>query len=90
MAPTFAKGRSGNEIAVGDKVRVLSADPKILQQLSKTERKRAESMVGEIFEVYEVDEHGHSWVEKWWHFEDGKSRSHSLALLPEEIEKISG
>jgi hypothetical protein len=42
-------------------------------------------MVGEVFEVYEIDEHGAAWVEKVWNDPNGQ-RSHSLALDAHEME----
>jgi len=47
-------------------------------------------MVGEVFEVYEIDEHGGAWIEKWWRDGDDVSHSHSLALAPHEMEVVSG
>ena len=43
-------------------------------------------MVGETFEVYEVDEWGGAWVEKWWHESDDEGSSHSVGLSPSEME----
>lgn len=43
-------------------------------------------MAGEIFEVYDVDEWGGAWVEKWWHESDDEASSHSLGLSPSEME----
>ena len=46
-------------------------------------------MVGEVFEVDEIDDYGHPWVTKWWPDEGGGTFSHSIALLPEEMEKVT-
>ena len=45
-------------------------------------------MVGEVFEVREIDEFGSAWVEKWWHDADGQSHNHSLALASHEMEIV--
>ena len=42
-------------------------------------------MVGEVFEVYEIDEHGSAWIEKQWDRQGGL-RTHSLALAVHEME----
>ena len=48
----------------------------------------ARSMEGEVFEVYEIDEWGGAWVEKWWRAADGTSSSHSLGLGPNQMEVV--
>ena len=45
-------------------------------------------MEGESFEVYEIDEWGGAWVEKWWSLAVGESISHSLGLEACEMEVI--
>ena len=43
-------------------------------------------MIGEVFEVEEIDAHGHPWVHKRWPNEDeGTCLSHSVALEPQEM-----
>lgn len=79
-----AKDRFGNDVRVGDKVRLIKVDSQLLSQLSAEERERVESMQGDIFSIYEIDEYGHPWIQKWF----GEKQSHSLALMPEEMEKI--
>jgi len=51
------------------------------------ERQDVLSMIGKAFEVQEIDEHGHAWIEEWWR-DEGEStcRSHSLALDAHEME----
>jgi hypothetical protein len=46
-------------------------------------------MVGQVFDVYEVDEHGAAWVEMLWYDKDGETHSHSLAVTANEMEVIS-
>ena len=68
--------RSGSSIAASLK-RDLAAD----------ERADLESMVGETFEVYEIDEYGSAWMEKVW-TQPGGLRTHSLALASHEMEVV--
>ena len=43
-------------------------------------------MIGEAFDVYDIDEHGCAWVEKWWG-EPGEHRiNHSVGLNSNEME----
>jgi len=44
-------------------------------------------MVGETFEVYEIDEYGSAWMEKVW-TQPGGLRTHSLALASHEMEVV--
>ncbi|SON82755.1 hypothetical protein XAP412_420044 [Xanthomonas phaseoli pv. phaseoli] len=42
-------------------------------------------MVGDTFEVYEVDRWGQAWVEKQWHQGEDLVDSHSLGLEPQQM-----
>jgi hypothetical protein len=45
-----------------------------------------DSMIGEIFEVEEIDKYGQPWVCKRWPNEaEGTCQSHSVALEPREM-----
>ena len=47
-------------------------------------------MIGEIFEIEEIDEYGHPWIRKSWpNEEEGTCNSHSIALEPNEMEVIN-
>ncbi len=79
---------NGAQIFVGAKVKVLFIDQSIMNGLPPSEVNDINSMLGEIFEVYEIDEYGQAWVEKWWHLGEGKSYSHSLGLSSTELELV--
>jgi len=83
-----AQDINGTVVRVGTRVRVLKISPSVLSQLPKSEAECARSMEGEIFEVYEIDEWGGAWVEKWWRAGDGTSSSHSLGLGPNQMEVV--
>lgn len=78
----------GAQIYVGARVKVLSIDQSIMSELTESEVRDINSMLGEIFEVYEIDKYRQAWVEKWWHLGEGKSYSHSLGLSSNELEFI--
>ena len=85
-----AKDKNGNVIRVGARVRLLSLSGNWLDELPPDERPDVLSMIGETFEVEEIDEYGHPWVCKSWPNEaQGKCRSHSIALEPHEVELVS-
>jgi hypothetical protein len=75
-------------VTVGTKVRVLGISDSLRRDLPAEEWRDLKTMVGEVFEVYEIDEYGAAWVEKWWHDSDGQSHSHSLALDSHEMEVV--
>ncbi len=77
--------RSGRQITVGTRVRVLEIPVSLIAKLPVDERPDIESMLGAVFEVYEIDEFGSAWVERVWDESDG-SRSHSIGLAPHEME----
>jgi hypothetical protein len=78
--------KNGNIVRVGTKVKVLEISPSLLSQLSDDERPYVLSMKGEVFTVYEIDEYGQAWVEKWWRKNEPESFSHDLGLSPTEME----
>ncbi len=75
----------GQPVRVGTRVRVLEISASLESVLPPDEVKELATMVGEVFEVYEIDESGGAWVEKEWD-EPGGQRSHSLSLEAHEME----
>jgi hypothetical protein len=81
--------RRGTAVAIGTRVRVLEITPYFKRTLPPEEWAELQTMVGEVFEVCEVDEYGLAWVEKWFESSEGRSYCHSLALAPEEMEVVA-
>ena len=77
--------RNGQRVTVGTKIRLLQIDASVTRDLPAHEREELSTMVGRVFEVYEVDEHGAAWIEKTWRDDEGQ-HSRSLALDPHEME----
>ena len=77
-------------MCIGSRVRLLSLSGQWLDDIAPDEREAVLSMIGEVFEVEEIDEYGHPWVTKSWPESDGqKYRSHSIAADPHEIELVA-
>lgn len=76
---------SGQPVRVGTRVRITHIHDSTIAPLSQLERERVLSMLGEAFDVYEVDEWGQAWVEKWWHKGENLADSHSLGLEPQQM-----
>lgn len=48
-------------------------------------------MIGEIFDVEEIDKYGQPWIRKsWLNEEEGKRHSHSFAVESQEMELVTG
>jgi hypothetical protein len=77
---------NGVTVHVGSRVRVLSLSGEWYEKLPADERALVDSMIGEVFEVEEIDEYGQPWVCKRWPDEAaGTCQSHSIALEPQEM-----
>ena len=86
---TDAIDKNGRPVAVGSKVRLLCLSGNWLEELPADEKENVLSMIGEVFEVEEIDEYGHPWVRKSWpNEEEGTCNSHSIALDPHEMELV--
>jgi hypothetical protein len=85
--PTLDK--TGKPVHVGSRVRLLSLSGSWLEELPHDEKQDVLSMIGEVFEVEEIDEYGNPWVRKSWPNEaEGKCHSHSIALESNEMELV--
>ena len=82
--------RNGNVVPIGARVRLLGLSGKWLEELPPAERRDVQSMIGEVFEVEEIDEYGHAWIRKAWPNEkEGTCYSHSIALDSGEMELVT-
>jgi hypothetical protein len=68
----------------------LAIPDTVTRDLLPEEAADVASMQGEVFPVYEIDQWGHAWVEKWWHTAPDQSNSHSLALAADQMEIAQG
>ncbi len=81
--------KNGMAVGVGDTIRLLSLSGQWLDDLPFDEKQDVLSMIGEVFEIEEVDEYDQPWVSKAWPNEaEGKFNSHSVALEPHEMELV--
>jgi hypothetical protein len=85
VAPTDRNGRAVN---VGTRVRVLEIAPSLRSTLPANEWQELQEMLGQVFVVYEIDEWGKPWVEKWWYPTGEESFCHSLSLDSHEMEVV--
>jgi hypothetical protein len=80
----------GTPVKVGTKVKLLSLPESLLSEIPEDEVMRLKTMIGEIFQVYEIDKWGGVWVEKYFKEKTDKSilYSHSLSLDSHEMEVV--
>jgi hypothetical protein len=76
------------EVRVGTRVRVLTLPETFLGSLPAEDAKYVREMIGGIFEVEEINEHGHAWVTKWWNRDGPNPFSHGIGLSPSEMEVV--
>jgi hypothetical protein len=69
----------GKPVLVGSRVRVVAIAAFLERDLPPEEWESVRSMLGEVFEVYEIDEWGGAWVQY---------QSHSLSLASDEMELV--
>ena len=85
------RDKNGNIVQVGARVRLLCLSGNWLDELPTDEKADVLSMIGEVFEVEEIDEYGHPWIRKSWPNEaEGECHSHSIALESHEMELVDG
>jgi hypothetical protein len=75
-------------VTVGSRVRVLGIPPSWERTLPPDEWADLQTMVGEVFDVYEIDQWQQAWVTKGWDDGDGVGHCHSIGLDPREMERV--
>jgi len=73
--------RNGKKVLVGSRVRVVAIAAFLERDMPPEEWECVRSMLGEVFEIYEIDE----WVGAWVQYQ-----SHSLSLESDEMELVEG
>jgi len=78
----------GKAVSVGDIVRIVKLSQEFIDDFPREDRPLIESMIGQFFKIYGIDEFGQPWVSKEWHDEAGLLQSHIIALDPGEMERV--
>jgi hypothetical protein len=87
MAPPV--DRNGRVVKVGSRVRIVELSESMMKSLPDSEIEEVRSMLGEVFEVTDIDKYGQPWVGKGSMSSDGEEyRGHSIALEPKEMEVV--
>ena len=85
-APVSVVDFAGRAVTVGSAVRVREIT--CLRGLSRSEQRRAKSMVGQVFTVDEIDSSGLAWVTKHWPLGEGRFDAHGVGLSASEMELV--
>ena len=72
---------NGKPVLVGSRVRIVAIAAFLERNLPPDEWKCVRSMLGEVFEIYEIDDWGGAWVQY---------QSYSLSLVSDEMELVDG
>ena len=85
---SVTKDRVGRTVCVGSRIRIVYLSVEFLDLLPDDEKPLVAGMVGEIFEVDEIDKFGSAWITKWWHHDDGTHDAHGIGLSTLEMELV--
>lgn len=80
--------RHGRVVAVGDIVRIVKLSAEFIDNFPEQDQLLIQSMIGQFFKIYGIDEFGQPWVSKEYHDELGHPQTHIIALDPEEMERV--
>lgn len=87
-----AYDKNGEVVRIGTRIKLLFlCEGEWFDHLPEDEKKDLRSMVGETFEVEEINDYGLPEITKWWHEEtDDECRSmcHSLHVESKQIEIV--
>lgn len=84
-----ATDKNGDQVNTGTKVKLLFLlSGEWFDNLPYDEKNDLNSMVGEVFEVEEINEHGKPEIVKWWLEDESRSMCHCLYVEPEQIEIV--
>jgi hypothetical protein len=85
--PVRHTDRLGNEVKVGDEIRVLQVD--VEPGVDDDEREMFEYMVGATCEIERFDDAGRAWVTMWWWLNGEGTATTSIGLASHQMEKAT-
>ena len=84
-----AKDCFGRMVRVGDRVRIIGFSKKFMNTLLPEDHDQLSEMIGNVFEVEEIDEGGQAWVTMWWKSDGEEIDGHGIGLAPSEMELVA-
>ena len=88
--PNEPRDKNGTPVRLGTRVRLLGLSGKWLEDLPEDEKAEVLSMIGEVFEIDDIDEQGRPWISKSWpESEEGRCHGHTISLESYEMEVVA-
>ena len=84
-----AKDCFGRIVRVGDRIRIVGFSRQFMDSLLPEDHDQISKMIGNVFEVEEIDEASQAWVTMWWASDDGEIDAHGIGLAPSEMELVA-
>ena len=78
----------GRKVRTGDRIRIIGFSKKFMDTLPPEEHDQVSEMIGNVFDVEEIDEASQAWVTMWWNSVDGEIDAHGIGLAPSEMELV--
>jgi hypothetical protein len=85
----LTKDCDGREVRVGSRVRLLKVAEFLQRDLPPDEWNQLQGMVGEVFEVMDIDEYGGAWIERLFDDPEGGQSSQSYSVAADEMELVA-
>ena len=85
VSKEYSTDKHGNRVKLGDQIRVLTVDERILKSLPEDEVQDLKSFIGGIFTIVHINSDNSVLVEKEWR-EGEEIRGHGLAVFPDQFE----
>lgn len=82
------KDRHGNEVGIGDMVRVLEIDQGLLAWLPADELPHTLAMLNNAYPIEQFSEDGKACVKHWWQEGPGQAACTGLYMLAHEFELV--
>ena len=85
-----SKDRLGITVVIGDSIKVLGIDERILASLPEDELRDLKSFIGGTHEVIHINSDESMVVSNQWSEDHGCFMGHEVAIFPVDAEKMSG
>ena len=85
ISKDYSTDKHGNRVKLGDQIRVLAVDERIIEPLPEDEVKELKSFIGGVFTIVHINSDNSVLVEKEWRTGE-EIMGHGLAVFPEQFE----
>jgi hypothetical protein len=83
MCAMNSRDSIGNEVFIGDSIKILEVDERITEYLPEYEKEELTLFIGNIFVIEKINSDGSMLVSKTWHYPNIDSvMGHDIAIFP--------